>query len=74
MSAPTPKLGAAENKVFTTVRQRIAMPLLEVAAATKINVEELQVTIDKLAEQNLITINDRNDPLSAIVSVNKRFL
>jgi hypothetical protein len=74
MSAPTPQLGVAENQVFTTVRQRIAMPLLEVAAATSINIEDLQITVNKLAEQNLLTIDDRNDPLSAIVSVNKKFL
>jgi hypothetical protein len=74
MSAPNPQLEPKENQVFTTLRERIAMPLLEVAAATKINVEELQITIDKLAEKNLVMIDDRDDPLSAIVSVNKKFL
>jgi predicted ArsR family transcriptional regulator len=74
MAANIPDLGSTETKVFTKVRKKIAMPLLEIAADPDINDEDLKQAVDKLVEKDLIKVEKRSDPLRAIVSVNQKYL
>ena len=74
MALPAPELEANQRKVFKTVRKKVAMPLLDVAQATDISLKDLQDALDKLAKKRLITVKEADDPLSAIVSVDQKYL
>jgi hypothetical protein len=68
MSKPVPSLAGSAGRVFTEIRTHKAMPLFEIAAATGIRGEELDVTVKGLEEQNLVTVKGA-DPAHTIVSV-----
>jgi hypothetical protein len=57
------------EKVLTEVRTQTAMPLLEIAAATGVRGVDLKEAVEKLEADNLVTVQQPEDPTLAIVSV-----
>lgn len=72
MPAISHSLNLDEEKVFLKVREQVAMPLLEIAATTGVQGDDLDRAIQSLESERMISVQHRNDPFQAIVSVSGR--
>lgn len=55
-------------------KEELANPPLDPSALNDISLEDLKDAVDKLTHKKLITVKKADDPLSAIVSVDQKYL
>jgi hypothetical protein len=69
VAAAVEALAPEPAAVLAQVRQRKALPLLEIAAKTGIRGDTLKGVVRSLAEKNFVIVTKLDDPASAIVSI-----
>lgn len=62
-----------EIQVFTELQQHKAMPLLEIASVTGVQVSTLTQAVTQLAANDFVELNGNSDPSTMIVSLSGKF-
>ena len=67
------KLDKPAQTVFFEVKERKAMPFLEIAGITGIRGVQLQQAVDQLVREKLVTLSNANDVFRSIVSIGGKY-
>jgi hypothetical protein len=69
MGEKTIELDPETEKVFSVLRVRKSMPLLEIAGVTGVFGSVLRKAVTQLSEKKLVTVKDSGSDLESIVSI-----